>query len=141
MSELRPDRSVTEDPGVARWADPLRIGVARTRRSLATARQNDVVPIGVEEPPSPAVTTSTLTRQIDELTASLPVLLTIDETAEVVRTGRSLTYDLAHRYEASGGMEGLPVLRFGSCLRVPRWALIEFIISGRVVQLGELAGR
>ncbi|CAN5819809.1 hypothetical protein BH18ACT2_BH18ACT2_05780 [soil metagenome] len=141
MSERRPDRSATEHPGVGERADPLRIGLARSRRSLTKARQNSVVPIGVEEPPSPAMTSSTLTRQIDELTASLPVLLTIDEAAEVLRTGRTLTYDLVHRYEASGGMEGLPVLRFGSCLRVPRWALIEFIISGRVVQLDGLTGR
>lgn len=141
MYELRPDRSVTEDPSAAGWADPLRIGVARTRRSPTTARRKDVVPIGPDEPPSPEMTSSALTRQIDELTAALPVLLTIDEAADVLRTGRSLTYDLVHRYEASGEIEGLPVLRFGSCLRVPRWALIEFVISGRVVQLSELTGR
>lgn len=141
MSELRPDRSVTDDSSVAGWADPLRIDLARSRRSLTTASRRDVVTVGVEEPPASAMTPSTLTRQIDELTASLPVLLTIDEAAELLRTGRSLTYDLAHRYEASGGTEGLPVLRFGSCLRVPRWALIEYVVSGRVVQLNEPTGR
>ena len=52
-----------------------------------------------------------------------PPLLTIDEAAEMLRIGRSLAYGLAHQYESSDGRDGLPVLRFGSCIRVPRWAL------------------
>ena len=72
---------------------------------------------------------------LDRLEASLPALLTIDETARVLRIGRSLAYQLAREYEASGGTCGLPVIRVGSCLRVPRWALIEFMRTGRVVTL------
>ena len=35
-----------------------------------------------------------------------------------------------------GGTAGLPVLKFGEqCYRVPRWALIELVTTGRVVRL------
>lgn len=77
----------------------------------------------------------------DDLLAGLPSLLTIAEAARVLRVGRSLAYQLAHRYEATGGLEGLPVVRFGSCLRVPRWALVELVTTGRVVQLAPTASR
>ena len=56
-----------------------------------------------------------------------PPLLTIDEAAEVLRIGRSLAYGMAHQYESSDGRDGMPVLRFGSCIRVPRWALAELL--------------
>ena len=62
-------------------------------------------------------------------------VLTIEEAARVLRIGRSLAYHLAHEYEASGGISGLPVIRVGGCLRVPRWALLELAMSGRVVRL------
>jgi excisionase family DNA binding protein len=72
---------------------------------------------------------------VDSLEA-LPLLLTVTEAARVLRIGRSLAYQLTHRYEASGGVDGLPVVRLGSCLRVPRAALIDLITTGVVVQLG-----
>lgn len=62
-------------------------------------------------------------------------LLTIEEAAGVLRIGRSLAYQLAREYEASGGVAGLPVIRVGACLRVPRWALLELVCTGRVVRL------
>jgi hypothetical protein len=83
-------------------------------------------------------------RTIEEEAASpldeLPLLLTVEEAAAVLRIGRTLAYALARRYEASGGREGLPVVRLGGCLRVPRWALIELACNGRVVALSELGG-
>lgn len=63
------------------------------------------------------------------------VLLRIDEAAQVLRIGRSLAYKLAHEYLNTDGAGGLPVLRFGTCLRVPRWALDELAATGRVVRL------
>jgi hypothetical protein len=63
------------------------------------------------------------------------VLLTIKEAAQMLRIGRSLAYQLAARYEASGGVDGLPVIRVAGCLRVPKWALLELAMTGRVVRL------
>ena len=68
------------------------------------------------------------------------VLLRIDEAAQFLRIGRSLAYKLAHEYLVTDGMSGLPVLRFGACPRVPRWALTELITTGRVVQLTNAPG-
>jgi hypothetical protein len=63
-------------------------------------------------------------------------LLTVAEATDVLRIGRSLGYQLAREYLASGGTAGLPVIRLGSqCLRVPRWALMELATTGRVVRL------
>jgi hypothetical protein len=67
-----------------------------------------------------------------------PLLHTIEEAADVLRIGRTLAYALARRYEETGGVEGLPVIRLGNCLRVPRWALLELALNGRTVPLGEL---
>ena len=63
-------------------------------------------------------------------------LLTVEEAARILRIGRSLGYELANQYLTSGGTTGMPVLRFGSCLRVPRWALMELATTGTVVCLG-----
>jgi hypothetical protein len=62
-------------------------------------------------------------------------LLTVEEAAKVLRVGRSLAYQLTGEYLASGGTSGLPCIRLGSCLRVPRWALVELVMTGRVVRL------
>lgn len=73
-----------------------------------------------------------ITQPEDEL------LLTIEEAGRVLRVGRSLAYDLARRYDASGGLFGLPNIRLSSgCRRVPRWALVELASTGRIVQLGD----
>ena len=63
-------------------------------------------------------------------------LLTVAEAAAVLGIGRTLAYQLVRQYEASNGREGLPVIRLGaSVLRVPRWALMELALTGRVVSL------
>jgi hypothetical protein len=72
---------------------------------------------------------------VEESLADLPVLLTVEEAARVVRIGRTLAYDMVGRYEASGGTDGLPALRVSGCLRVPKWALAVWISTGRVVRL------
>jgi hypothetical protein len=64
-------------------------------------------------------------------------LLTIKEAAAAMRVSLSLGYQLAHEYLNSGGTSGLPVLRFGTCMRVPRWALDELITTGRVVRIAD----
>lgn len=62
-------------------------------------------------------------------------LLTVEEAAKVLRIGRSLAYQLTGEYLGSGGVTGLPCIRLGGCLRVPRWALVELVMTGRVVRL------
>lgn len=64
-------------------------------------------------------------------------LLTVKEAAAAMRISLSLGYQLAHEYLNSGGTAGLPVLRFGTCMRVPRWALDVLITTGRVVRLAD----
>ena len=54
-------------------------------------------------------------------------VLTVEEAARVLRIGRSAAYEQARRYLVSGGAEGLPVLRLGRALRVPRHALDRLI--------------
>jgi hypothetical protein len=67
-----------------------------------------------------------------------PLLYTVVEAAVLLRISRTSAYQLARRYLASGGREGLPVIRVGRCMRVPRWALLELACNGRVVRLCEL---
>lgn len=69
-------------------------------------------------------------RTPDEL-SGLPLMLKVDEAAGVLRIGRTLAYELAARFQ-SGDPTGLPVIKLGGCLRVPRWALGELIRQGRV---------
>lgn len=64
-----------------------------------------------------------------------PLLCTVEEAAQVLRIGRSLAYTLTRQYLESGGTQGIPVIRFGSCLRVPVWALYVLANTGRVVDL------
>ena len=71
---------------------------------------------------------------IDEWDA-LPIMLTIDEAARVLRIGRSKVYEMAATYTSSGGTQGLPCLRLGDLLRVPKFALHEYVTTGRIVQL------
>jgi Helix-turn-helix domain len=68
-------------------------------------------------------------------TDAAPAVYTVEEAAHILRIGRSLPYTLARRYLDTAGRDGLPVLRVGSCLRVPRWALLEFIQTATTVSL------
>jgi hypothetical protein len=66
---------------------------------------------------------------------ALPMMLKMDEAAAVLRIARSTAYELATSYLDSGGAVGLPVLRVGSVLRVPRFALLQLVTTGELVVL------
>ena len=65
-------------------------------------------------------------------------LLTVEEAADVLRIGRTKAYALAAEYVTSDGATGVPVSRLGGSLRVPRWALLELALAGRVVRVGDI---
>lgn len=56
-----------------------------------------------------------------------PAVLTVEEAAQLLRIGRSAAYEQARRFIASGGAEGLPAVRLGRSLRVPRQALSRML--------------
>lgn len=66
------------------------------------------------------------------LPMSTPDLFTVTEAAVVLRIGRTTAYELARRDLATGGGEGLDVIRVGGQLRVPRVAL-ERLIGAPIV--------
>jgi excisionase family DNA binding protein len=74
------------------------------------------------------------TPSLDEL----PEVLTIEEAAKVLRIGRGAAYALARRYLATDGRKGLPVVRLGRSLRVPRAKLLALLEAD--VEAGGAAG-
>ena len=54
-----------------------------------------------------------------------PEYLTIEEAAALLRIGRTSAYALAREWRETRGREGLPVVKLGRQLRVPRAALID----------------
>ena len=67
--------------------------------------------------------------------AAMPLMLRVEEAAAVLRISRSKAYELTTLYTASAGINGLPVIRIGDLLRVPRFALQELVMTGQIVQL------
>jgi excisionase family DNA binding protein len=57
--------------------------------------------------------------------ADAPDFLTVEETAQVLRLGRTQVYELTRAWRATGGQRGLPVVEFGRRLRVPKTELLR----------------
>ena len=60
-----------------------------------------------------------------------PDFLTVEEAGAVLRFSRGKSYELAREFLATGGASGMPVIRLGRQLRVPR-ALFERWIGGPI---------
>lgn len=72
--------------------------------------------------------------------AGLPVVLTVEEAARVLRIGRGAAYELARQWRETGGHHGLPVVTLGRSLRVPREALERMLsldVESRAFVLAE----
>lgn len=50
----------------------------------------------------------------------LPLVLTVEEAAAVLRISRAAAYEQARIWRETDGREGLPVVVIGRCLRVPK---------------------
>ncbi|MHB8329523.1 MAG: helix-turn-helix domain-containing protein [Acidimicrobiales bacterium] len=61
---------------------------------------------------------------------ALPLVLTVEEAAAVLRIGRSAAYEQARIFRATNGAEGLPVICVGRILRVPRAAFERLLDPG-----------
>lgn len=57
----------------------------------------------------------------------LPEILTVEETAKVLRISRGAAYALAHEYLDSDGTTGLPVKRLGRSMRVTKANLRRYL--------------
>ncbi len=55
----------------------------------------------------------------------LPPFLRIEQAQELTQLGRSQIYEQTRRWRESGGKEGIPVVQFGRCLRIPTAALLR----------------
>ena len=60
----------------------------------------------------------------------LPLVLSVEEAARILRIGRSAAYEQARIFRATGGRQGLPVIAIGRSLRVPKAALLELLETG-----------
>jgi excisionase family DNA binding protein len=56
-----------------------------------------------------------------------PDFLIVEQAAAILRIGRTAAYALAGRYIATDGKEGMPAIRVGKQLRVPRTALERWL--------------
>ncbi len=66
-----------------------------------------------------------------------PDFLRVEEAAAILRISRGSAYEQARRWLASAGEEGLPVVRLGRTLRVPRTAIEGLLSVGGHPQAGE----
>jgi hypothetical protein len=65
----------------------------------------------------------------------LPLVLTIEEAAEVLRISRTAAYEQARIWRETDGRMGLPVVVLGRSLRVPRFQL-ERMLACEVLESG-----
>ena len=59
--------------------------------------------------------------------AGLPLMLTVDEAARLLRISRTSAYKLAHEWRCAAGASGLPTVRLGSRIMVRRVDLAAIV--------------
>ena len=67
--------------------------------------------------------------------SAMPLLLKVEEAAAVLRISRSRAYEMTTLYAHTAGTSGLPSLRIGGLLRIPKFALYELATTGHILQL------
>lgn len=67
----------------------------------------------------------------DAMSEQLPPFLRVEEAARILRISRSSAYELAHAWLETDGSAGLPVIRLGRTIRVPRAAIERLLQVGR----------
>lgn len=64
----------------------------------------------------------------DSVLASMPATVSVADAARILRISRSGVYALVHRFEESGGADGLAVVHMaGGRLRVPTSVLVALM--------------
>ncbi len=58
----------------------------------------------------------------------LPPFLRIEQAQELTQLGRSQIYEMTRRWRETGGKEGIPVVKFGRCLRIPTAGLLRLAL-------------
>jgi hypothetical protein len=66
---------------------------------------------------------------IEAAVAELPLMLTVEQTRNLLGIGRSLAYAEVRRYLATGGREGIPAVRIGGAIRIPRARLVDLLLA------------
>ena len=75
---------------------------------------------------------------IEEAVAGLPLMLTVEQARDVLGIGRSLAYGEVRRYLATDGREGIPAVRIGSAIRIPRAGLVDLMLSAPAPDVHEV---
>ena len=63
-----------------------------------------------------------------DILGHLPEVLMVEKAANILRISRNSAYDLARQWLATNGQSGIPVVRLGRSLRVPRARLSEWMM-------------
>ncbi len=58
----------------------------------------------------------------------LPPFLRIEQAQELTQLGRSQIYEMTRRWRETDGKEGIPVVQFGRCLRIPTAGLLRLAL-------------